>query len=603
MATATITKLAAANAVAFAESGFGQSDASSSQNGWVAIPALPASLVDAVVYDNAPRPSFTRAAQSTAAISDRVAAQIDAAKRQRGESSAEYALRAGLVSGEMLAAINEARQLRVLVDQRHLGSAAFQTWLDDVRRADLHVDINAVSAQELAEHHRARAAASGSKNEDAGLDVLAQARALFENVSAMGASDIHVWRKADCTVVQIRLKGDLRDVPSMTMRAEEGDELIRSIISGLTTTKEAQLNRREFQHAQINGYETLPGTGLSSVRIVRGPSYPVSGGGQFLIARLQYGADAINTVGKPLTVSKPKAPVGGANLKRFHFSERQLELIEELMRLPHGVCLVTGPTGSGKTTLLHALMKQQACWYPEARQVTAEEPVEYPMDWAIQIEATGESWQEVVREFLRMDPDIGLLGELRSAIEAQAAIQFAMTGHFVWSTLHTNDPFEVFTRLEDMDIERLALRRTCDAGKIVGAIAVRLVKVLCPHCSKPLKACSTSEVPAFMVDALKTWADDNEGLNKVRITGDGCEKCDGGSIGRRTVAEVVLTNSTMMEMLKRQNTDAVRRWHREQPRSDKSMLENAMPLILGGVVSPMDVQREVCRITPKEKKA
>lgn len=575
-------------------------DAEKAQSGWVSIPALPAALADAVVYEKTPRPSFSRAARSMAIISDQEAAQLDAVKLERADTPAEYAVRLGLVTAEEVGAINESRQMRVSVDQRHRGSAAFTTWLADLKRADIHASISAVSAQDLAELQRARHAANGGGNEDAGLDVLQSARALFENVSAMGASDLHIMRKADHTAVQIRIKGDLRDVPSLTMRAEEGDELIRSIISGLTTTKEAQINRRQFQHAQINGYEVLQGTGLSSVRIVRGPSYPVSGGGQFLIARLQYGADTANTVGRPLTVSKPKPPAGGADLQRFNFSPRQLVLIDELMRLPHGVCLVTGPTGSGKTTLLNQLMKQQACYYPEARQVTAEEPIEYPMEWAIQVEATGDTWQTVIREFLRMDPDIGLLGELRSATEAQAAIQFAMTGHFVWSTLHTNDPFEVFTRLEDMDIERLALRRTCDAGKIVGAIAVRLVKVLCPHCSKPLSACSAEQMPPFILDALKTWAGP-EGLSKVRLTGEGCAKCDGGSIGRRTVAEVVVTNPTLMEMMKRQGTDTMRKWHRQQPGSDKSMLENAMPLILSGVVSPMDVQREVSRIVPKEK--
>lgn len=565
-----------------------------SDSGTIEVPQLPERLAEVVVHNGGAIDSFSRAGKALGLLTEQEASRIDSGSISSGMPASAYALHIGVVDKTDHDDTNKSRALRVSVDQRHRGTAPFATWLSDLKRADIPVEIESVSAQDFAEIQRSRQTSNGG-NENAGLRVLQSARALFENLAAMGASDLHIMQKIDHTEVQVRIQGQLRAIPSLNMRVEEGEQLIRSICTGLTTSKEPTFNQRQFQNAQINGYETFPGTGLSSVRIIRGPSYPVSAGGQFLVARLQYGTPVDRPVGKPLAVTKPAAPDGCSKLREFGFTERQISLLDELMRMPHGVCLITGPTGSGKTTLLHELLKQQARYYPEARQVTVEDPVEYPMPWAIQIEAAGDIWQEVVQKFLRMDPDIGLLGELRAATEAVSAIQFAMTGHFVWTTLHTNDPYEVFTRLEDMDLEKLALRRTCDSGKIVGSVAVRLVKILCPHCKKAFSECTSEEIPAYVSDALKTWAPDGD-LSAVRLAGEGCAKCDGGHVGRRSVGEVIITNPAFMEWMKNKGTEETRRWHRKQAGSDKSMLENAMELVLAGVVSPMDVQRNVHRI-------
>ncbi len=260
-----------------------------------------------------------------------------------------------------------------------------------------------------------------------------------------------------------------------------------------------------------------------------------------------------------------------------------------------GVVIVTGPTGSGKTTTLFKLMKYQAQIFPEARQITIEDPPEYPQPWAIALAANGEDFRDMVRMTLRMDPDIVLLGEIRAADEAVAALQAAMTGHFVWTTLHVTDAYKSIPRLEMLDRERLARSQICDHELIVGMVAQRVVPVLCPHCSVPLHQ-ARDALPAYMVDALRTWGD----MSRVRVRGLGCATCHGDKIsGRQAVAEIVITDEAFMSDFLTHGLLVARRNHRRKEGSDKSMLANAIDLVLAGYVDPLDVHRNVHKLDAK----
>ena len=160
------------------------------------------------------------------------------------------------------------------------------------------------------------------------------------------------------------------------------------------------------------------------------------------------------------------------------FEGNNLTRFEALLARPHGILLVTGPTGSGKTTTLYAAIESLNT--PERKILTVEDPVEYQLEGINQIQVKPDidlTFANALRSILRQDPDVIMIGEMRDRETASIAVQSALTGHKVFSTLHTNDAPSSITRLQDMQVEEYLLTSTVD-----GILAQRLVRRLCPHC-------------------------------------------------------------------------------------------------------------------------
>ncbi|MCL6470900.1 MAG: Flp pilus assembly complex ATPase component TadA, partial [Ralstonia sp.] len=503
------------------------------------------------------------------------------------------------LSSEQVQRVLAAQGFVVHVDARHYGTPRFLAWEAVLRRLGATPQVRKASAQDLAALRRELA--NAGRLDDTDLQTLAKARQLIADAAAVGASDIHILVREDHTEVQIRIKGDLWTVASMSMRREEGERLTRSMYSGLATIKEDSYKALNFQNAQIKG-EALPGTGLTSVRIIRGPSFPVESGGGFLVARLQYRDLAAQSEGSPevakrLDLCTPKAPPGAFRLGEMGYTPLQVELVSRLMHRPMGAVIVTGPTGSGKTTTLYEYTRERARLLPHDRLITIEDPTEYPMNWAIQLVTDSKSFPQMLTKTLRMDPDVVLLGEIRDADAGEATLQAAATGHQVPTTLHVTDPFETFTRLMGMDHVRLSLEIICNHNLIIGLIAQRIVQMLCPHCSVPLDQAS-EQLPAYMLRALHTWGD----LSGVRVRGTGCPHCDGkGIAGEQAVAEVVVTSEALMQDCIEHGVLVVRRNHRRRAGSDKPMIAHAIDLVLAGRLDPRDAQRRVDAIPMRDE--
>jgi general secretion pathway protein E/type IV pilus assembly protein PilB len=168
-------------------------------------------------------------------------------------------------------------------------------------------------------------------------------------------------------------------------------------------------------------------------------------------------------------------------LSKLGMEEEIYQKYQQLIRLPHGIILVTGPTGSGKTTTLYSSLLEIRS--EETKIITTEDPVEYRLEGINQIQVhpkIGLTFANSLRAILRHDPDIVLVGEIRDLETAENAIQAALTGHLVFSTLHTNDAATAFTRLVDMGVEPFLVSSTVEA-----VMAQRLVRTLCPHCKRP----------------------------------------------------------------------------------------------------------------------
>ena len=235
-------------------------------------------------------------------------------------------------------------------------------------------------------------------------------------------------------------------------------------------------------------------------------------------------------------------------LIRLGFPGDSLETMSDLIARPHGVLLVTGPTGSGKTTTLYSALRQINL--PDKKIITVEDPVEYQMDGVNQIQVNtqiGLTFAKGLRHIVRQDPDVIMIGEIRDLETAEIAIRAALTGHLVFSTLHTNDAPGAITRLVDMGAEDYLI-----ASSLMGVLAQRLVRVICPDCKKPLTPDDK------VLDELGLVTGSREPVTVFE--GQGCAKCSfAGYVGRIGIYELMLMNDELRRLtIKKADSNTIR---------------------------------------------
>ncbi|MCC6345136.1 MAG: type II/IV secretion system protein [Bryobacterales bacterium] len=217
------------------------------------------------------------------------------------------------------------------------------------------------------------------------------------------------------------------------------------------------------------------------------------------------------------------------DLRNLGFDDHMLGRMEYFTGLPHGIFLVTGPTGSGKSTTLYSALKRIN--QTDKKIITIEDPVEYQMDGINQIHVNpqiGLTFASGLRHIVRQDPDVIMVGEIRDRETADVAIRAALTGHFVFSTLHTNDAPSAITRLTDMGVENYLI-----TSSLVAVLAQRLVRVICPHCRVAARE---------LVTPL--------GETITAFKGKGCERCFGvGMVGRVGIFEMMELNDELRRLI------------------------------------------------------
>ncbi len=226
------------------------------------------------------------------------------------------------------------------------------------------------------------------------------------------------------------------------------------------------------------------------------------------------------------------------DLEKLGFPQYDLQKFRDLINRPYGIILVTGPTGSGKTTTLYAALSEINS--PEKKIITVEDPIEYQLGGVNQVQvksSIGLSFANILRSILRQDPDIIMIGEIRDAETAEIAIHAALTGHLVFSTLHTNDAAGAVTRLLEMGMENYLI-----SSSMLGIMAQRLVRVICPEC----KEVYTPEIG--VLEELEV--DKQEAKGQTVFRGRGCEKCAGtGFRGRQGIYELLPINDHIRELI------------------------------------------------------
>jgi type IV pilus assembly protein PilB len=268
------------------------------------------------------------------------------------------------------------------------------------------------------------------------------------------------------------------------------------------------------------------------------------------------------------------------DLDNLGLREDDKGLIKKLISVPHGIVIVTGPTGSGKTTTLYSCLNflNDISW----KIITTEDPVEYDIDGIVQCQVNEEievTYANLLRSILRQDPDVILVGEIRDLETAQIAVEASLTGHLVFSTLHTNDAPSAITRMVDLGVEPFLIAATLEA-----IVAQRLVRRICVKCKESVKPTED------MLMELGLTPDDIKG--KSFAWGRGCEACNGtGYRGRQAIFEnMILTDRIKSLVMQSASTEQIRHAAREQ--GMRTLRDSGLLAIFDGHTTIEEVVRE-----------
>ncbi|MEW5249037.1 type II secretion system ATPase GspE [Microbulbifer discodermiae] len=370
--------------------------------------------------------------------------------------------------------------------------------------------------------------------------------AIFAESLKQGASDIHIETFEKRLVVRFRVDGVLREV------LEPRRALAPLLVSRIKVM--AKLDIAEKRIPQDGRISLLMAGREVDVRVSTMPS----SAGERVVMRLL------------------DKQAGKMDLRQLGMSESDLGAMTELLARPHGILLVTGPTGSGKTTTLYAGLGSINS--REKNILTVEDPVEYNLEGVGQTQVNTKAdmtFARGLRAILRQDPDVVMVGEIRDLETMQIAIQASLTGHLVLSTLHTNTALGAVTRLVDMGIEPFLL-----SSSLIGVLAQRLVRVLCPECRAPHPA-DASECELLGRGAAE---------KTIIYRPVGCESCSqSGYVGRVGIYELVPVNETMRQLIHDRASESA--LVGEARKVAPSIREDGIAKILAGVTSLEEVVR------------
>lgn len=381
---------------------------------------------------------------------------------------------------------------------------------------------------------------------------------IFSQAVREGASDIHIEPYEREVRVRYRLDGIMHE------RAKPPKRMHAALVSRVKILGQMNIAERR-----------LPQDGRIKLQ-VSGRPIDV----RVAIVPTMYGERAVMRI-----LDKSNAMRG---LDAVGMGEDVLETFRKLIRQPHGMILSTGPTGSGKSTTLYGVLQELSS--PKTNILTIEDPIEYQLFGVGQIQVRpqiGLSFANGLRSIVRQDPDILMVGEIRDEETAEIAIHAALTGHMVFSTLHTNDAPGAITRLLDMGVEPFLA-----ASSIIGIMGQRLLRRNCPFCAEP------SDESETLLKALNITASDLRGRTLMR--GRTCEKCQGtGFKGRTGLFELLVVDEAVRKMTtERASASAIKRYATERLRM-RTLLEDGRRAVLEGITTPEEVLR-VCQSEVEE---
>lgn len=376
--------------------------------------------------------------------------------------------------------------------------------------------------------------------------VVKLANAIVETAYRAKASDIHIEPFSNITKIRIRIDGDLVEQSQISHAIHNSLVTRFKILSNMNIAEKRVPQDGRFAYK-------IDGTHLD----VRVSSLPTVNGEKVVIRLLSTGASKI------------------MDITELGMTDHNFDMFQSILKSPHGVILVTGPTGSGKTTTLYSALDQLA--KPNINIITVEDPVEKQIDGINQVQVNvkaGLTFSAGLRSILRQDPDIVMIGEIRDAETAEIAIRAAITGHLVLSTLHTNDAASTILRLVDMGVAPYLV-----ASSLVGVVAQRLVKLLCPACKQPVEI-DEADMRLLGIDT------------PAKVYGPiGCDECNHtGYRSRTAIHEIIVTSNDIKELIAAEK-DAEDINLKAKENGTRLLRENVSELVLDGKTSIEELVR------------
>ncbi len=366
----------------------------------------------------------------------------------------------------------------------------------DMKMADLEAAEDAVE-EELA---------ADVPEEQEQAPVVRLVRAILMGAINANTSDIHLEPHVPEMRVRYRVDGELQSVMTIPNHIEEAVVARIKVMADMDTTES---RRPQDGHLSVQEAGTKVNFRVSTI--------PTVGGEKVVMRLLDEGSKTFE-------------------LEHLGLCQRDVKSIQSLIDRPHGMIVVTGPTGSGKTTTMYALLSKLNS--VSRNIVTVEDPVEYRLPGINQVHSDNEhglGFANALKYIMRQDPDVIMVGEIRDHETASTAVQAALTGHLLISTLHANDAIGAVARLDDLGIDHFKI-----GGALLGSIAQRLLRQICPQCKDPIEPNE---------QLLKTLSKDRKiPDNAVFYRGRGCKKCLGtGYSGRLPIYEIMVVTPAMAE--------------------------------------------------------
>ncbi|MDH3746259.1 MAG: GspE/PulE family protein [Acidobacteriota bacterium] len=363
------------------------------------------------------------------------------------------------------------------------------------------------------------------------------------------ASDIHIEPKRDLSLIRFRIDGVLHDIQTIPRVVH------KAIVNRIKTM--SRLDIAEKRRPQDGRVKTRRSGQEVELRI---STLPVA-----------FGEKVVLRIFDPDILTQ--------DLENLGFFADELDKFADFITRPHGIILVTGPTGSGKTTTLYSALRTIAS--RELNVTTIEDPIEMvdeELNQTAVLTKAGVSFAKALRHILRQDPDVIMVGEIRDPETAQYAVQAALTGHLVFSSLHTNDAASSITRLADLGVEPFLISST-----LIGAIAQRLVRRICPHCI------SAQVLSSMQVETLRISVPEGKQV-EVKI-GDGCVECRGTAhLGRTGIFEVLSVDDAIKHLIV-SGADAPEIRREAEKNGMRTLRQSALRKLAEGTTSYQEVVR------------
>ncbi len=424
---------------------------------------------------------------------------------------------------------------------------ATHTSIIDAIKVNYGKESAAKAAQELGEDFAKDDQAEGSDFEDAinSAPVVKLVNSMIEYAIRAKSSDIHIEPLEDRIRVRIRIDGVMQEVMSNPISARDAITTRIKILGGMNIA-EKRIPQDGRITTEINGEPV-------DMRVSILPTVT----GEKTVIRILAKNDA------------------NLNRKWLGISDHNNDLINKIIKVPQGICLISGPTGSGKTTTLYTLLAEKNT--PEVNIITVEDPVEIKIPGLNQVQVNakaGMTFASGLRSILRQDPDIILVGEIRDGETAEIAMRAAITGHLVFSTIHTNDAVSSINRLIDMGLEPYMV-----STALVGVVSQRLVRRICTNCREAITP-DEYDVQTLRLDP-----------GQKIYHGKGCSECnEKGYKGRIAIHEIVVMTKKMKALLERRASEEDMR-QLAVTEGTQMLQESARALVLEGITTVEELNR------------